>query len=116
MGRRTPTPIRRRGGAFVGLTPSHTAADIYRSLLEAIGYALRWGFDPIRPRVRRVIATAGGAASSLWRQILADILETSIEYHPAVSGALGIAFLAGYATGRIDGFERSGTSGWRSRQ
>ena len=105
MGRRTPTPDPSARGAFVGLTPSHTAADIYRSLLESVGYALRRGFDPIRPRVRRVIATAGGAASPLWRQILADILETSIEYHPAASGALGIAFLAGYATGRIDGFE-----------
>ncbi len=105
MGRRTPTPDPLARGAFVGLTPSHTAADLYRSLLESTGYALRRGFDPIRPRVRRVIATAGGAASPLWRQILADILETSIEYHPAASGALGIAFLAGYATGHIAGFE-----------
>ena len=105
MGRRTPTPDPAARGAFVGLTPSHTAADIYRSLLESVGYALRQGFDPIRSRVRRVIATAGGAASPLWRQILADILETSIEYHPAASGALGIAFIAGFATGYIAGFE-----------
>jgi xylulokinase len=105
MGRRTPTPDPTARGVFVGLTPSHTAADLYRGLLEAVGYALRRGFDPIRPQVRRVIATAGGASSPLWRQILADILETAIEHHPAASGALGIAFLAGHATGRLASFE-----------
>ena len=45
-----------------------------------------------------------GAASPLWRRILADILEAPVEYHPAASGALGIAFLAAYATGHIGGF------------
>jgi len=104
-GRRTPSPDPNARGVLFGLTPSHTAAHIYRALLEAFGYAVRRGFDPIRPRVRRVVATAGGAASPLWRQILADILETSVEYHPAASGALGIAFLAGYATGQISCFE-----------
>jgi len=104
MGRRTPTPDPAARGVLFGLTPSHTAAHIYRALLESFGYAVRRGFDPIRPRVRRVVATAGGAASPLWRQILADILETPVEHHPAASGALGIAFLAGYATGQVAGF------------
>ena len=105
MGRRTPTPDPHARGVLFGLTPAHTVTHVYRALLESFGYAVRQGFDPIRPRVRRVIATAGGAASPLWRQIMADILDAPIEYHPRASGALGIAFLAAYASGLVGGFE-----------
>ena len=105
MGRRTPTADPHARGVLFGLTPAHTATHIYRALLESFGYAVRQGFDPIRPRVRRVIATAGGAASPLWRQITADILDAAIEYHPRAGGALGIAFLAAYASGLVSSFE-----------
>ena len=36
---------------------------------------------------------------------MADILDASIEYHPRASGALGIAFLAAYASGLVGSFE-----------
>ncbi len=36
---------------------------------------------------------------------MADILDASIEYHPQASGALGIAFLAAYASGLVGSFE-----------
>ena len=36
---------------------------------------------------------------------MADILDTPIEYHPRASGALGIAFLAAYASGLVGSFE-----------
>jgi sugar (pentulose or hexulose) kinase len=32
---------------------------------------------------------------------MADVLNTPLEYHPSGSGALGIAFLAGYAAGQL---------------
>jgi len=105
MGRRTPAPDPHARGVFFGLTPAHTAAHVYRALLESFGFAVRQGFDPIRPRVRRVIATAGGAASPLWRQIMADILDAPIEHHPQASGALGVAFLAAYASGLVGSFD-----------
>ena len=59
QGRGTPAPDPAARGVLFGLTPSHTAVHIYRALLESFGYAVRRGFDPIRPRVRRVIVTAG---------------------------------------------------------
>ena len=104
MGRRSPTPDPHARGVLFGLAPNHTAAHVYRALLESFGYAVRQGFDPIRPRVRRVIATAGGAASPLWRQITADILDAPIEYHPQSGGSLGIAFLAAYAIESVSDF------------
>ncbi len=104
LGRRTPTPDPYARGVLFGLTMAHTPAHIYRALLESVGYALRQGFDGVRSRVRRVVITSGGAASALWRQILSDILEVPLEYHASSGGAVGIAFLAGYATGYVKDF------------
>jgi xylulokinase len=73
-------------------------------LLESFAYNLCQGFDPLRPAVRRLVATSGGARSPLWRQIVADVLDAPLEYHPQSGGPLGSAFLAGYAAGLIDDF------------
>ncbi|MCC6147045.1 MAG: hypothetical protein IT308_05705 [Anaerolineaceae bacterium] len=104
LGRRTPLPDAHMRGALLGFTPSHTPAHIYRAILEAFGYNMRQSFEAVRPLAKRMVATAGGARSRLWRQIVADILKTPLEYYPAASGALGIAFLAGYAAGLIQDF------------
>lgn len=104
LGRRTPTPDATLRGAILGLSPSHGAAHVYRAILESFAFNVRQGFDEVRSHVERVVATAGGARSQLWRQIVADVLETPIEYHPQSEGALGVAFLAGYAVNLIDDF------------
>jgi xylulokinase len=101
MGCRTPTADPHARGVIFGLTPGHTASHVYRALLESFGYAVRQGHEPIRGQVRCLIATAGGAASPLWRQIMADILGAPLEHHAQASGSLGIAFLAAYATGQV---------------
>lgn len=110
LGRRTPSPDAHLRGAMIGFTPSHTSAHIYRGLLEAFAYNLRQSFEAFRPQVKRVVATAGGARSALWRQIVADVLQTPIEYYPAAGGALGIAFIAGYAAGVIRDFNKIKTA------
>jgi xylulokinase len=104
LGRRSPEPAPHARGVIFGLAPEHTAAHVYRGLLEAFAYAVRQGLEPVRGQVRRVAATAGGAASPLWRQIMADVLELPLEYHPQAAGSLGIAFLAGYAAGLLPDF------------
>jgi xylulokinase len=106
LGRRTPAPDATLRGAILGLSPSHTAAHVYRAILESFAYNLRQGFDPLRQRIKRSVATAGGARSPLWRQIMADVLYTPLAYHPRSSGALGIAFMAGYATGLVSDFKQ----------
>lgn len=111
LGRRTPTPDAALRGAILGLSPSHTAAHIYRAILESFAYNVRQGFDTLRHHIKRSVATAGGARSPLWRGIMADVLDTPLAYHPRSSGALGIAFLAGYSTGVVDDFKQMKT-GW----
>jgi xylulokinase len=110
LGRRTPTPDAALRGAILGLSPSHTAAHVYRAILESFAYNLRQGFDPLRDHIRRSVATAGGARSPLWRQIVADVLDTPLAYHPRSGGALGVAFLAGYAMGLVDDFRQIKTA------
>jgi xylulokinase len=105
LGRRTPLPNAGLRGALIGLTPSHTSGHIYRALMEAVAFNMRQGFDPLRAGVKRVVATGGGSVSPLWRQILADVLETEIEHYPSASGALGMAFLAAWAGGSLHEFD-----------
>ena len=59
--------------------------------------------------VGRVLACDGGAASDLWMQITADILERPVERlleHPGSS--LGAAFVAGMGTGALDDWSAIG--------
>ncbi|NPV55301.1 MAG: hypothetical protein HPY76_01310 [Anaerolineae bacterium] len=104
LGRRTPLPDHNLRGSILGVLPSTTPGHVYRALMEAFAYNIRQGFDPVRERVRRVVLTAGGARSGLWRQIMADVLDHPVEYNPGGSGALGIAFLAAYALGHVTAF------------
>jgi xylulokinase len=104
MGRRAPVPEPHARAVIFGLSPEHGPAHVYRALLESFAYAVRQGLDPVRGQVRRAVLTAGGAVSPLWRQIMADMLEMPLEYHPQSAGSLGIAFLAGYATGLLPDF------------
>jgi xylulokinase len=105
LGRRTPLPNPDLRGALLGLTPRHSAAHIYRALLEAFAFNLLQGFEPIRRITIRVVVTGGGAASPLWRQILADVLGAEIGYDAQSSGALGMAYLAAWASGAVHEFD-----------
>jgi xylulokinase len=104
MGRRMPAPEPNARAVIFGLSPEHGAAHVYRGLLESFAYAVRQGLEPVRGQVGRAVVTAGGAVSPLWRQIMADVLEMPLDYHPDAAGALGSAFLAGYATGLLSDF------------
>lgn len=99
LGRRTPTLNPYLRGAILGLTPFHTPAHIYRGLLEAFAFNIRQGYEGLKDAIERILVTAGGARSALWREIMSNVLNAQLVYHPKSSGALGIAFIAGYATG-----------------
>jgi xylulokinase len=103
MGERTPhlDPFVR--AALVGLTASHTRAHIVRALLEGVAFSLRDAFEvfnEIKVRVDEIRLGGGGARSSLWRQIQADVYGKSVNTVAAEEGAaFGAALLAGVALG-----------------
>jgi xylulokinase len=102
-GERTPHMDPHARGCWVGLSLVHSRADVIRSILEGVAFALREALEAIEDagaRIRAVVATGGGMRSPLWRQILADVLGRPVEVRPETEhSALGAARVAGVATG-----------------
>ncbi len=109
-GCRTPLMDGTLTGAFTGLALHHTAAHLYRALLEASGFGLRWIVELLEDGgvpVKRLVATGGlPHHNPLLIRIYADILGRSILIHPSRQGpALGAAILGVLAAGReVSGF------------
>lgn len=99
-GERTPYADPLARGAFVGLTVRHTRAHMTRAVLEGVAFGLRDSMELVRAaglgEIRQVRVSGGGARSSLWRQILADVLNTELVTVNTTEGAAyGAALLAG---------------------
>jgi xylulokinase len=99
MGERTPHLDAAARGMLVGLTASHTRAHVIRAILEGVAYSLRDTltiFQEIRVPITTIRLGGGGARSSLWRQIQADVYGREVETVEAEEGAaFGAAILAG---------------------
>ena len=103
MGERTPHLDPHARAALVGLTASHTRAHVVRAILEGVAFSLRDTFEifeEMNVPVEEVRLGGGGARSSLWRQIQADIYGREVKTVAAEEGAAyGAALLAGVAAG-----------------
>jgi xylulokinase len=98
-GERSPYPDPNARGAFVGLTLAHDRRHMTRAVLEGVAYGLRDGLESMvdagTPPPRRILASGGGLASPVWRQILADVLGAEIAIPETTEGAAyGAAALA----------------------
>src|SRR5262249_15990677 len=103
-GERTPYADPLARGAWVGLTLRHYRGYLTRSVLEGVAFGLKDSFALIQDaglgRIEQVRVSGGGAKSSLWRQILADVLESELVTVNTTEGAAyGAAILAGVAMG-----------------
>jgi len=105
LGEKSPLHDPDLRGAFVGLDLSHTRADMYRSVLEAIAFGFRHHtevFAHMGVSLERAMVTNGGSRSVLWKQILADVLGTPlipVIGHPGAS--LGAAVIAAVGIGLL---------------
>jgi xylulokinase len=99
MGERTPHLDAQARAALVGLTASHTRGHLVRAILEGVAFSLRDTFtifEEMKVPVKQIRLGGGGARSTLWRQIQADIYGHEIEIVEAEEGAAyGAAILAG---------------------
>jgi xylulokinase len=107
-GERSPVDDRNARGGWHNLSASTTNADLIRAVLEGVAYNSRWlneaverfaghQLDPLR-------IFGGGAVSSLWCQIHADVMDRTIERvaEPLHTNLRGAALLAGLALGAVD--------------
>jgi L-ribulokinase len=107
-GCRTPLMDGSLTGVFGGLTLNHTSAHLYRALMEASAFGLKWIVDLLRKSdvpVERFVATGGlPHHNPLLVQIYADVLGEPIGVHPSKHGpALGAAILGVLAAGKEAG-------------
>lgn len=99
MGERTPYLDPAARGMLFGLTASHTRGHVIRAILEGVAFSLRDTFtifQEMEVPVKTIRLGGGGARSTLWRQIQADIYGQPVETVDAEEGAAyGAAILAG---------------------
>lgn len=102
-GERTPYADPSARGAYVGLTLRHAKPHLVRAVLEGVAYSLRDCLELARSsgvEARQIRASGGGARSTLWRQILADVVDRELVTVTSTEGApFGAALLAGVGAG-----------------
>lgn len=111
-GERTPHPDPLARGAFVGLSVQHGRPHLTRAVLEGVAFGLRDSLELMRSAglapSTEIRATGGGSRSPLWRQILADVMETTVVTTTSSEGAAqGAAMLAAVALGWFPSVEEA---------
>lgn len=103
-GRVTPNDPNVRG-AWVGLTWGHKTGHLYRAILEGVAYEYRCYADILAEllpglELKEARVIGGGAKSSTWNQIKADVLGTPyVQLDRSEVAVWGSALIAGYAVG-----------------
>ncbi len=102
-GERTPHADPHARGGWIGLTRRHGRAHLIRSIMEGATYALRDSLEIIKGMnipIHEIRLSGGGARSSFWRQMQADIFGQKVVTINAEEGpAYGAALLAAAGTG-----------------
>ncbi len=103
MGERTPHLDSSVRAALTGLAASHTRGHVARAVMEGVAFSQRDSFTifaELGVPVNKIRVTGGGARSTLWKQIQADVYGHAVETIAAdEGGAYGAALLAGVGTG-----------------
>lgn len=108
VGERTPVDDHRLRAAWANVSLSTTRADLVRAVLEGVALNTRWLLGSVEkfrggafPWLHFI---GGGANSSTWAQIFADVLDREIRVvaDPIRANARGAALLASLALGRLD--------------
>ena len=96
-------------GAFWGLRQEHDAIDMAGAVMEGVSFVLRKNCDYIAKNgltPTAIIATGGGAKSSIWCQLQADITGLPVRIPKEKEAAcLGAAIIAGVSDGRFESYE-----------
>lgn len=93
---------------FIGLDGWQKRAHVVRAVYEGVIFSHRWHVDKLlqyRQMPECIRLTGGGARSTVWAQMFADIFQVPVEIPDGTElGALGAAICAAVAAGRYDSF------------
>lgn len=111
-GERTPLHDPEAKGVVFGLGLGHTRADLYRAVLESVGYSIRHNIEALAAegcRAERILAVGGGTKNLAWMQMVSDIAGiTQLLPEQQIGACYGDAFLAGIGVGLFSGTAESG--------
>lgn len=103
LGEKTPIHDADVRGAILGLSLAHGPAHLWRALLESYAYAIAHHIEVLNDMghaIENYFASDGGARSTVWMQIVADVLQKPVQRlagHPG--SCLGAAFTAAMGMG-----------------
>ena len=106
-GERTPVENHLVRGGFFNHSLTTTRAHLIRAVFEGVAYNTRWMHEHVERFVKRrldnINFVGGGAKSSLWCQVHADVLDRTIRQveQPGLANARGAALIASVALGRL---------------
>lgn len=111
MGERSPHNNPKARGTFIGMTMDTTRQDMTQAVLEGVAFGLRDSLEIARAlgiNIERSKLCGGGAKSMLWRKIIANVLNVTIEIPEVEEGpAFGAAMLAMVASGYYKNVEEA---------
>ena len=107
-GERSPFYNPNARGSFLAAAYWHTKGHFVRSVMEGVAFCIANCFDALQDMARQRqecirtirIGAGGGGQSTLWKQIIADVLALPLDIMQAEEpGCLGAALLAGVGVG-----------------
>lgn len=103
MGERSPHNDPAARGAFIGMRMDTTREQMTQAVLEGVTYALRDSLEVARAQgieIKRTRICGGGTKSPLWKEMIANILNVTVETPEIEEGpAMGGAMLAAVGCG-----------------
>lgn len=110
-GERTPHADPNARGVYFGISNTHNISHFVRSTMEGVAFGLRDSYELIKDKeisIDEIRLIGGGAKSSLWCQILSDILGEELSLINIEEGpAFGAAIIAGVGTQVFNSFDEA---------
>lgn len=104
MGERTPHNNPKARGSFIGMTMDTSREDMTQAVLEGVAFALKDSLEIIKASgvsIDRIRINGGGAKSSLWCRIIANVFDVEVDKINSPEGpAFGAAILATVGCGK----------------
>lgn len=98
-------------GLFLNLTTAHDRRHMVRAMMESICYTHRRFIEQYQEKtgtkLSSVRVVGGGSVSSVWMQMMADILQMQVEVpeNPKYTGAVGAYYCAMVGLGEIENYD-----------
>ena len=106
MGERSPINDTNARGMFIGMSMDTTRADLVQAVLEGVAFAIRDSVEVARSLGIDISVSkicGGGAKSPLWKRIIANVLNCTLEIPVSEQGpGMGGAMLAMVACGEYE--------------